>query len=119
MLLSLREKCPYSEFFWSVFSCIWTEYGEMQSKSLGKYGAEKFRIRTLGYIFETFVLNGNMYRQNALLLKTLRIYLHNGRISPWLPYYENKPQSCCKYFPNKCEQTVDNRKFGDMCYRNL
>ena len=22
----LREKCPYSEFFWSVFSCILTEY---------------------------------------------------------------------------------------------
>ena len=24
---TLREKCPYSEFFWSVFSCIRTEYG--------------------------------------------------------------------------------------------
>ena len=23
---ALREKCPYSEFFWSVFSRIWTEY---------------------------------------------------------------------------------------------
>ena len=27
--LSLREKCPYSEFFWSVFSRIRTEYGEI------------------------------------------------------------------------------------------
>ena len=26
---SLREKCPYSEFFWPVFSCIPTEYGEI------------------------------------------------------------------------------------------
>ena len=25
--LTLREKCPYSEFFWSVFSRICTEYG--------------------------------------------------------------------------------------------
>ena len=25
----LREKCSYSEFFWSVFSRIWTEHGEM------------------------------------------------------------------------------------------
>ena len=25
---SLREKCPYSEFFWSVFSRIRTKYGE-------------------------------------------------------------------------------------------
>ena len=23
--------CPYSEFFWSVFSCIRTEYGEIRS----------------------------------------------------------------------------------------
>ena len=26
---SLREKCPYSEFFWSVFSRIRTEYREV------------------------------------------------------------------------------------------
>ena len=26
---SLREKCPYLEFFWSVFSYIRTEYGEI------------------------------------------------------------------------------------------
>ena len=25
---TLHEKCPYSEFFWSVFSRIWSEYGE-------------------------------------------------------------------------------------------
>ena len=23
---ALREKCPNTEFFWSVFSRIWTEY---------------------------------------------------------------------------------------------
>ena len=27
--LLLREKCPYSEFFWSLFSRIQTEYGEI------------------------------------------------------------------------------------------
>ena len=26
---TLREKCPYSEFFCFVFSCIRTEYGEI------------------------------------------------------------------------------------------
>ena len=26
---SLREMCPYSELFWSLFSCIWTEYWEI------------------------------------------------------------------------------------------
>ena len=30
---TLRENCPYSEFFCSVFSHIWTEYGEIKSIS--------------------------------------------------------------------------------------
>ena len=29
----MRKKCPYSELFWSVFSRIRTEYGEMRSTS--------------------------------------------------------------------------------------
>ena len=34
-ILSLREKCPNTELFWSIFSCTGTEYGEnlrIQSK---------------------------------------------------------------------------------------
>ena len=31
--ITLREKCPYSGFFWSVFSCLRTESGEMRSIS--------------------------------------------------------------------------------------
>ena len=31
--LSLRKKCPYPEFFWSVFSRIRTEYAEIRSIS--------------------------------------------------------------------------------------
>ena len=31
--ISLRKKCPYSDLFWSVFSRIWTEYGEIWSIS--------------------------------------------------------------------------------------
>ena len=37
---SLREKCPYSEFLWYLFSRIQTEYGEIRSKfspNAGKY----------------------------------------------------------------------------------
>ena len=30
---ALRENCPYSEIFWSVFSRIWTENGEILSIS--------------------------------------------------------------------------------------
>ena len=28
-IITLREKCPHSQFFWSIFSLIRTEYGEM------------------------------------------------------------------------------------------
>ena len=41
---TLREKCPYSEFFWSVFSRIWTEYGGIFRISL--YSAQMRKIRT-------------------------------------------------------------------------
>ena len=29
----MREKCPTTEFFWSIFSPIWTEYGDLRSNS--------------------------------------------------------------------------------------
>ena len=31
---SLHEKCPNTEFFWFVFSRIWTEYGVVTSSRL-------------------------------------------------------------------------------------
>ena len=49
--LSLREKRPYWDIFWSVFPRIRTEYGEIRSTvsglNAGKCGPEKLRIRTL------------------------------------------------------------------------
>ena len=33
MLVSLRKKCPYSNFFWSIFSRIRTECGDLRRKS--------------------------------------------------------------------------------------
>ena len=32
IVISLREKCPNKQFFWSVFSCIRTEYGDLLRK---------------------------------------------------------------------------------------
>ena len=38
---SVPEKCPNTEFFWSVFSRVWTEYWEtLFSLNAGKYGPE-------------------------------------------------------------------------------
>ena len=55
--LSLREKCPYSEFLFSIFSRIWTKYRKILrisspylsvfSPNVGKYRPEKLRMRTL------------------------------------------------------------------------
>ena len=52
--LSLREKCPYSEFLFSIFSRIWTKYRKILrisspylsvfSPNVGKYRPEKLRI---------------------------------------------------------------------------
>ena len=41
---SRRKKCPYSEFFWSVYSRIWSQYGDLQSKY--SYSVQIGEIRT-------------------------------------------------------------------------
>ena len=46
-IITLREKRPYSEFFWSVFFCIWTKYGEilcMVIPNAGNYRLEKILV---------------------------------------------------------------------------
>ena len=42
---ALRENCPYSEFFWFLFSRI--QYLSILSPKVGKYGPENLRIGTL------------------------------------------------------------------------
>ena len=39
---SLREKCLYSELHWSIFSRIWTEYGEILQSFRIQSECEKF-----------------------------------------------------------------------------
>ena len=44
MVHILCEKCPNTEFFWSIFSCSRTEYGDLRILIIpnkGKYGPEK------------------------------------------------------------------------------
>ena len=42
----LREKCPYSELFWSVFSQICTEYKEIRRSLRIQSECGKIRTRT-------------------------------------------------------------------------
>ena len=72
--ITLREKCPYSEFFWSVFSHILTEYGDMLvflriQSECGKIRARKSPVRALHAGLEaqfcndhsTLIFNVNVY----------------------------------------------------------
>ena len=61
---ALREKCPYSEFFWSVFS-----------PNTGKYRPEKFRIRTL---FKQCRIRRILTAIQIYLLETLTSLTHFG-----------------------------------------
>ena len=48
--MTLREKYPTLEFFWLVFSRIWTEYGVIRS---------------------LFILNAGIYRPESLQIQTI------------------------------------------------
>ena len=47
MIRSLRKKCTYLELFWSAFSRIRTEYGEIRNMNDQICGPESLRIRIL------------------------------------------------------------------------
>ena len=64
---TLRKKCPYSELFWSVFSRIRTEYGEILRISL-------YLVR----IGENTVRNNS---ENGHFLSSAAM-LHNVRLLP-------------------------------------
>ena len=51
---SLREKCPSTEIFWSIFFCIQTEYGDLKSKSL--YYLDTFHAIPILLFFNSFSL---------------------------------------------------------------
>ena len=60
----LRERCPYSEFFWSVFSYIRTEFGKIRSISpysiqmLENTNTDIFHAVTCGSLFIMTILLG-------------------------------------------------------------
>ena len=74
---TLREERPYSEFFWSVFSRIRTEHGEIRSTSLYSVqmqGNTDQKISEQGHFSRSqkFLKNGN--RQKLLtILENIRI----------------------------------------------
>ena len=83
LVQSLHEKCPYSEFFWSLFSRIWTEYGKIRSPNAEKYGPEKLQIRTLFTQWMCFLKFSKAPHQvlyfSKLLLMTFFLFLKNRK----------------------------------------
>ena len=59
VLLKLRKKCPYSEFFWSVFSRIRTEYGEI-------FRISPYLVGMWEYVDQKISENGHFSRSNAI-----------------------------------------------------
>ena len=74
----LREKCPYSELFWSAFSDIWTEYGE---------------IRTIFLFSVRMRENGDQYNSEY------GHFLRSGESTSYGKFqYAQKPVKTCLFF---------------------
>ena len=75
----LHEKCLNTEFFWSVFSCIWTGNRDLRSKSpysvwmKEKTDQKTLRISTLftqwEFFIELFLLLNSPYKKTHSTLK--------------------------------------------------
>ena len=78
--MALSEKCPYSELFWSIFSCIRTEWRDTEylfefSPNAGKYTPKKLRIRTLLTQYGLKSKNYFHSKSRSLVLRK-KFYLH-------------------------------------------
>ena len=76
--LPVREKCPYSELFWSAFSRIWTSYGE--TLRISPYSVrmrENANQNNSGYehFFTQFTVGTNNWSQNRLKVQFYVIQL--------------------------------------------
>ena len=63
--LTLRQNCPYLEFFWSVFSCIWNECGKIQTRKTPNknifYNVKiNFLRRGLVFFIQIFYIGPNL-----------------------------------------------------------
>ena len=57
---TLRENCPYTELFWSVFSRIRTEYGKIRTRIAPN--TDTFCAVRITIIWDNYSVSNNMYR---------------------------------------------------------
>ena len=70
--VSLCEKCPYSEFFWSVFSLIRTEYREI--RSISPY-LVKMLENTDQEEHNTVIFRGKLIKTKAEIFDNLKTFV--------------------------------------------
>ena len=71
--LSLREKCPYSELLWSIFSWIWGEYSEILKKIVYKK-IEKYSVEiSLKSINNSDITKNNTREEKAIATNATEI----------------------------------------------
>ena len=102
------EKPPYSEFFWSVFSHIWTEYGEMLHisphsvrtwESTDQKNSELRRILRSG-VFSTYPI-GKLYLKIQLALFQEETYN-----TPLLATFLHDNNLQCQYTKNPSQTSL-------------
>ena len=82
LLLTLCEKCPYSELFWSVFSHIWTEYGEIHHISpFSVRMRENTNQKNSEYgHFSRIVILGTMRKQTFVTIAVYNLILFDDKV---------------------------------------
>ena len=78
--ITLREKCPYSELFWSAFSRIRTEYGKILRMS--RYSVQMWKNSDqnnskYGLFLRSVRQNYEFFKEQTHLRKSFEIYCQN------------------------------------------
>ena len=98
---SLCKKCPYSEFFWSVFSYIRTEYGVwIIIQNAGKYGQEKLQILPL--FTQWFLTSFIQIKLSYHLQSAMYLWIHASRKTTGETLKDSiSPEILCCVFKSK------------------
>ena len=105
--VALREKWPNMEFFWSVFSCIWTEYGNLRRKSLYSVQIRENTDQKIPYL-DTFRTWNNYSQKFCKTLCWDHPGINFGKKNNWIVFplsvymYCNKQQQRLSLNCSKC-----------------
>ena len=82
--LTLREKCPNTEFFWSVFSRIHTEKRKIQTRKNSAFGRFSFNVTSSS---ENIDVWGVLIMLSSVYHHCWEFYLKNGSFPPSFNFF--------------------------------